>query len=211
MPDRGTLPSAEALAARARHGDAAAAEALLRRYDAMLRAVAHLWFVPGCDDEDLLQEARIAFWQATRDFDGSRGSHFGLYVREKVHWHMASRVRRARRACRGGEWRTPSLEGLIAADGVAADGLAGEATLGATAEALHRLETRDLCEDLWRRLCRKLSPTEREVVLGRAAGQSSERIAGRLGIDRKAVDNALRRARQKAAPLREWFERQMAR
>jgi hypothetical protein len=44
--------------------------------------------------------ARIAFWQAIRDFDGSRGSHFGLYVREKIRWHMANLVRRARRARR---------------------------------------------------------------------------------------------------------------
>jgi RNA polymerase sporulation-specific sigma factor len=205
MPEYGTLTSTETLVAMAQRGDAAAAEALLRRHDAMLRAVARLWFVPGCDDEDLLQETRIAFWQAIRDFDGSRGSHFGCYARDKIHWHMANLVRRARCACRDGGYGAASLEELTAAGSHAA-----ETTCGGTEQVIHDLEARDLCEDLWRRVRSVLSPTEREVVLSRAAGQSYEEIAKRLGIDRKAVDNALRRARQKAAPLREWFERQMA-
>src|SRR5918999_1421725 len=56
------------LVLRARNGDQAALDALIRRYTGFVRLKASSYFLAGGDADDLVQEGLIGLYKAVRDF-----------------------------------------------------------------------------------------------------------------------------------------------
>ena len=56
------------LVIRARNGDGAALEALIRRYTGFVRLKASSYFIAGGEADDLIQEGLIGLYKAVRDF-----------------------------------------------------------------------------------------------------------------------------------------------
>jgi hypothetical protein len=61
----------------AQGGDQLAFERLLRRHQGLLDAQAARFYLPGGDQDDVAQEARIGFMKAVRFYSGGRGSSSG--------------------------------------------------------------------------------------------------------------------------------------
>jgi len=70
---------------------ARSADELVRENYPMIRAEARAFFLPGADDEDVLQEALIAFLNAIRDFNGT-GTFTG-FARLVIRRHLIQCVR----------------------------------------------------------------------------------------------------------------------
>jgi RNA polymerase sporulation-specific sigma factor len=66
------------LVARARSGDGRSVDALLRRYESLLRLWAAEFFLPGGGEDDLRQEARLGLLAAIGGYDSARGSFSGF-------------------------------------------------------------------------------------------------------------------------------------
>jgi RNA polymerase sigma-H factor len=182
-----------ALIEAAQRGDQLAFERLLRRYQRLLDAHASRFYLPGGDQDDVAQEARIGFLKAVRFYRGARGSSFRTFAELCVARQLASALTAAARAK-----HRPLSE--------SARGHRAERTLAAVPdreEPLDQLVARDRLGELVRQ-AGEFSELERKALAHALAGWSTGEAAKRLGLPRRSTDNALQRAKRK---LHEWQER----
>jgi RNA polymerase sporulation-specific sigma factor len=182
-----------ALVEAAQGGDELAFERLLRRHQGLLDAQASRFYLPGGDQDDVAQEARIGFLKAVRFYRGARGSSFRTFAELCVARQLAGALTAATRA------KHRPLSG-------SARGEQAERTLAALPnrdEPLDRLVAQDRLADLTR-LAGQFSELERNALAHALAGWSTGEAATRLGLPRRSTDNALQRAKRK---LQEWQER----
>ena len=84
--------SNEILASRAYAGDQAAAEQLLMQNTGYLnQCIAP--FLPYCEEDDLLQEARVALLEAARTYEPSTGAKFLTYATPGIHSALLAHAR----------------------------------------------------------------------------------------------------------------------
>ena len=68
------------LVLRARNGDGAALDVLIRRYTGFVRLKASSYFLAGGDSEDLVQEGLIGLYKAVRDFRADKETSFRSFA-----------------------------------------------------------------------------------------------------------------------------------
>ncbi|WP_179395863.1 sigma-70 family RNA polymerase sigma factor [Lacticaseibacillus absianus] len=74
--------------------DSVAFERLFRQYLPLVGNTVRQFYLIGFEQEDWLQEARIALLKTVGRYDGSRGSKFGPYYRLVLRSHYRSLLRR---------------------------------------------------------------------------------------------------------------------
>ena len=187
------------LVVKARNGDDAALDALIRRYTGFVRMKASSYFLAGGDSEDLVQEGLIGLYKAVRDFRPTR--------------RRRSALRRALRdaADHHGDQDGDPLQARAAqhvrlvqphTGGARPD---GECTLG---DALPGPNVNDpvVCvisteelQSLVFCLGSGLSQLEADALRLYLEGSSYEEMAEELGCDTKTIDNALQRVKRKVS------------
>ena len=175
----------ERLALAAQRGDASAAEALLEKYKNMVRGIARRFFLAGGDAEDLVQEGMIGLYAAVTDFREGAGS-FSAFARVCVQRRILSAVRRAARK------KHAPLNTSVPFP-------AAEQEPSADPEAL--LISGEEWGEFLRSLESALSPAEHRALLLYMEGMSVAEIAAREGRSAKSCENAVQRAKKKAAAL----------
>src|SRR5919106_930786 len=143
----------------AQRGDELAFERLLRRHQGLLDAQASRFYLPGGDQDDVAQEARIGFMKAVRFYSGGRGSSFRTFAELCVSRQLASALTAARRA------KHPPLS-------ESARGRQAERTIAAVRdreEPLDRLVAQDRLRDLVRQ-AGEFSELERNALAHSLAG-----------------------------------------
>jgi RNA polymerase sporulation-specific sigma factor len=177
----------EVLVISAQRGDTRSFDELLRRYKSRVRTKSRGNVPPGLEREDILQEGMIGLFKAIRDYSPASGAPFGAFADMCVERQITTAIRSAMR-----KKHTP-LNLSLPLD-------ASEATEDNDLMRDHKAVNplRSLIDKEEFKQARK-TLTEREAaVLGlRLNGKSYQAISNSLGISAKAVDNALRRARQK--------------
>src|SRR5437762_548252 len=68
------------LVLRARNGDGAALDVLIRRYTGFVRLKASSYFLAGGDSSDLVQEGQIGLFKAVRDFRPDKETSFRSFA-----------------------------------------------------------------------------------------------------------------------------------
>ena len=68
------------LVLKARNGDGAAMDALIRRYTGFVRLKASSYFLAGGDSDDLIQEGLIGLYKAVRDFRPDKETSFRSFA-----------------------------------------------------------------------------------------------------------------------------------
>ena len=68
------------LVVKARNGDSAAMDHLIRRYTGFVRLKASSYFLAGGDGEDLVQEGLIGLYKAVRDFRHDKETSFRSFA-----------------------------------------------------------------------------------------------------------------------------------
>jgi RNA polymerase sigma factor (sigma-70 family) len=168
---------------RARAGDPAAMEWLLRRYEPLLRKhVRRLyqriaWTGSSLDLDDLIQETRTIFLELLRDYDPQRHVPFGLYIMVKLGWRAVNFAREERlRLRRELVYDHHVLQQVLAED--------------------ERLATRTPEDDvLLAEGVRRLTPRQRHVfILHNLQGKSTTEVGALLGLTPREV----RRLRERA-------------
>ncbi len=169
----------------ARNGERKAFEKLFAAYRPLLRRAVLLYSRPDSPflgEDDLAQEASIAFYRAVMSFDLDREDvTFGLYARRCVNNRLLSAIRYAGRRGRYSETipefilsSSDPLEGFLAKERVQ--------SLREGAESL-------------------LSPYENKIFTLLSAGGTAEEIASVTGRSPKSVRNAVCRIRAKLETL----------
>jgi len=182
----------EEAVARAKRGDIAGLEALVRAHQ--LRAVRTAYLIVGDRSvaEDIAQQAFLRAYQRIDQFDASRPF---------APWFLRIVANDALKAVERGQ-RTVSLDASDEAAGVAAlaDLLADPA-----AGPAERLEEAERAEAVWRAVQRLPAAQRAAVVLHYYAGLSTAEVAGRVGDPAPTVRWRLHAARKRLAGwLREW-------
>ena len=186
-----------ALLQAAQRDDQRAQEELLRRYEPLVRAAASRLHPPcGCDRRDLAQDGQIGLLAAIRAWKPGRGP-FRPFAACCVRNHLT----KALAAARAPNHRLLDYALL----------LGRPAPESETDAVLHRLPStnpRDdpvamlLVHDHLDRLLAAvatLTAKERDALAGALAGKSCRQLAAEYGWTIKAVERALRRARDKLA------------
>ena len=87
----------EALCSLAASGDRIAEEALVMRYNRLVRVCARPYFLAGGDSEDLIQEGMVGLLNAIREYDPGKGSSFRTYAETCIRNRILSAIRAAAR------------------------------------------------------------------------------------------------------------------
>ena len=167
MDDR-TLPITSAAA-----GDQEAFAAIMRRMTPLIHAQIRSCRTDGTEDEDLAQEALMGLLAAVRSYRTDGGAAFTTYATTCIRNRLLSAAR-----------RSVPIELPLQEDTDLPDPHSDPALRVQEQETLNSLRER-------------LTPLEYSVLLLRLSQCSYEEIARRLGVSKKAVDNAVQRLRRK--------------
>src|SRR5262245_56716415 len=73
------------------------APALWTRNRGLARSIAHQYFIPGADRDDVQQEALIGLWEAARLWDKERGASFATFASLVIHRRLHTCLKAANR------------------------------------------------------------------------------------------------------------------
>ena len=182
----------------AQKGDAMAMEFLLNRYAGLLGHICDKYYLKDGDRDDLLQEARIGFVQAVKDFADNSGKSFKNFAFLCVQRELDSCVKRSNRK-----------KHAILNDAVSFSGNYDEESASDDALLLEVIEQKDMVTpesvfvekenltEMQSILKGILSKLEYRVLLMRLQGYSYNEITLLLQLETKSVDNAMQRIRKK--------------
>lgn len=187
----------EQLAVLFRAGSEDAGNELIGRYRSVVKTQASMYYMEGADREDLVQEGMIGFFKAIQNYNVEKGASFATFAVMCVKRQMISAVKSASRLKHEPLNRSVSLSGTFS------EKYGGKVTLEETLEntqsddpekSILIAEEMDMLESNIRKL---FSDLERQVLSLRLEGRSYDEIAETLDCTNKAVDNAIRRAKNK--------------
>ena len=70
----------EELIRRLRMGETGIIDYLMEKYKNLVRRKARLMYLPGADQEDLIQEGMIGLFKAVRDYEKDRDASFSTFA-----------------------------------------------------------------------------------------------------------------------------------
>jgi RNA polymerase sporulation-specific sigma factor len=185
------------LVLRARNGDTAAMDALLRRYTGFVRLKASSYFIAGGDADDLIQEGLVGLYKAVRDFRSDKDTSFRSFAELCITRQIITAIKTATR------FKHAPLNTYVSFSHTPAGQEDGDCTLGDALPgpgvddpAVCVISTEEL-QSLVFCLGTGLSPLESDALRLYLEGNSYEEMAEGLGCDTKTIDNALQRVKRK--------------
>ena len=185
------------LVVRARNGDSAAMDALIRRYTGFVRLKASSYFLAGGESDDLNQEGLIGLCKAVRDFRPDKETSFRSFAELCITRQIITAIKTATR------FKHAPLNTYVSFSQTPAGQDDGECTLGDALPgpgvddpAVCVISTPGASEPVFC-LGTGLSPLESDALRLYLEGNSYEEMAEDLGCDTKTIDNALQRVKRK--------------
>ncbi len=183
---------------KARNGDSAAMDVLIRRYNGFVRLKASSYFLAGGDSDDLIQEGLIGLYKAVRDFRTDKETSFRSFAELCVTRQIITAIKTATR------FKHAPLNTYVSFSHTpAGQDRDGECTLGdalpgpgVDEPSICVISTEEL-QSLVFCLGTGLSRLEADALKLYLEGESYEEMAARLGCDTKTIDNALQRVKRK--------------
>jgi len=186
------------LVLRARNGDGAALDLLIRRYTGFVRLKASSYFLAGGDSEDLIQEGLIGLYKAVRDFRTDKETSFRSFAELCVTRQIITAIKTATR------FKHQPLNGYVSfshtpagqesdGDCTLGDALPGSAVQEPSVVVISSEELQSLVFTLGT----GLSELEADALRMYLEGSSYEEMGEQLGCDTKTIDNALQRVKRK--------------
>ena len=186
------------LVVKARNGDSAAIDQLIRRYTGFVRLKASSYFLAGGDGEDLVQEGLIGLYKAVRDFRHDKETSFRSFAELCVTRQIITAIKTATRFKHSPLNTYVSFSQTPAGQDSDSDCTLGDALPGPAVNdpSVRVISTQEL-ESLVGCLSTTLSPLESDALRLYLEGSSYEQMADELGCDTKTIDNALQRVKRK--------------
>lgn len=190
-------PDDEQLCALAASGDRQAEEALVVRYNRLVRICARPYFLAGGDSEDLIQEGMVGLLAAIREYDPEKAASFRTYAEVCIKNRLFSVIKAAARDKHIPLNNSVSFGNpLFSGNG---DPLAFGASDGPETDPEEILLSRESFRERLEALIGQLSGFEASVLRLYLNGLSYSEIAAEVNKSPKSVDNAVQRIRRKLA------------
>lgn len=193
----------------ARSGAEEAENELLERYKSVVRQKAASYYMAGADSEDLIQEGMIGVFKAMLNYDGTKGASFATFANMCIKRQLISAVKSASCKKHRPLNNSVSLSNPLSEEGEGNGTLVEMIESDSSTDPERRMlfiEEMKLIEDDGQALFTDLEKAAWNMYLD---GCSYNEIAEKLDRTRKAVDNAIRRAKNKLANLLETQENDM--
>ena len=190
-----TTETDEELQAHAREDVPGAEEALAERYARVVRVCARPYFLIGGDSEDLIQEGMLGLLSAIREYHSGKGASFKTYAQTCIHNRIVSAVRSAQRM------KNAPLNDGVPLEEVLSDESQSLGTNFYQRSPEEQVLARESEKEFISAYSRCLSKLEAKILRLYLDGLSYHEMAGILGRDTKAIDNAVQRIRRKLAKL----------
>ena len=186
------------LVLRARNGNNAALDALIRRYTTFVRLKASSYFLAGGDGDDLVQEGLIGLYKAVRDFRHDKETSFRSFAELCVTRQIITAIKTATRYKHAPLNTYVSFSHTPAGQESEGDCTLGDALPGPSVNdpSVCVISTEEL-QSLVFCLGSGLSKLEADALKLYLEGASYEDMAEGLGCDTKTIDNALQRVKRK--------------
>ena len=186
------------LVLRARNGDLAARDEMIRRYTGFVRMKASSYFLAGGDSDDLVQEGLIGLYKAVRDFRPDKETSFRSFAELCVTRQIITAIKTATRLK-----HAPLNTYVSFSHTPAGQESESECSLGDALPASHvhepavKVVSTEELQALVGCLSTSLSPLEADALRLYLEGSSYDQMAEQLGCDTKTIDNALQRVKRK--------------
>jgi RNA polymerase sigma-H factor len=186
------------LALKARNGDGAAMDQLIRRYTGFVRLKASSYFLAGGDSDDLIQEGLIGLYKAVRDYRSDKETSFRSFAELCVTRQIITAIKTATRFKHAPLNTYVSFSHTPAGQESDGDCTLGDALPGPGVDepSVVVISTEEL-QSLVGCLGTGLSTLESDSLRLYLEGSSYEQMAAELGCDTKTIDNALQRVKRK--------------
>ena len=186
------------LVLRARNGDGAAMDSLLRRYTGFVRLKASSYFIAGGDSDDLIQEGLVGLYKAVRDFRSDKDTSFRSFAELCITRQIITAIKTATRFKHAPLNTYVSFSHTPAGQESDGDCTLGDALPGSAVNepSVCVISTEEL-QSLVGCLGTGLSQLESDSLRLYLEGSSYEQMAAELGCDTKTIDNALQRVKRK--------------
>ena len=186
------------LVLRARNGDTAARDEMIRRYTGFVRMKASSYFLAGGDGEDLLQEGLIGLCKAIRDFRHDKETSFRSFAELCVTRQIITAIKTATRFKHQALNNYVSFSNTPAGQDPDSDCTLGDALPGSHVDepSVQVISSEELSSLVFC-LGTGLSKLEADALRMYLEGSSYEDMADELGCDTKTIDNALQRVKRK--------------
>ena len=185
------------LVMRCRNDDGKALDALIRKYQSLVRLKASSYFIAGGDSDDLIQEGLVGLYKAVRDFRPDKETSFRSFAELCITRQIITAIKTATR------YKHAALNSYVSFSQTPAgqdesDVTVGDALAGPSVDdpAVCVISSEEL-ESLVFQLGTGLSSLESNSLRLFLADFSYEEMAVELGCDTKTIDNALQRVKRK--------------
>ena len=186
---------------KSRQGDRACTNELMEIYKSMVCAKAASMYIPGADQNDLIQEGMIGLFAALQDYDFGRDASFSTFAELCVARQLYTAVTAYNRK------KHQPLNSYISLNEPAKDGREDETDFADRLQRSVRMLSLQTPEDIVidqenvykieRVIESELSEMEKNVLDLHMMEVSYEKISGVLNCSVKSVDNALQRIKTK--------------
>src|SRR2546423_4073173 len=186
------------LVLRARNGDGAALDVLIRRYTGFVRLKASSYFLAGGDSEDLVQEGLIGLYKAVRDFRADKETSFRSFAELCVTRQIITAIKTATRFKHAPLNTYVSFSHTPAGQESDSECTLGDALPGPSVDdpSICVISTQEL-QSLVFCLGTGLSRLESDALRLYLDRLSYEQMAEDRDCDTKTIDNALQRVKRK--------------
>ena len=178
----------EELIRRLRDGDGSVMDYLMEKYKDLVRRKARSMYLPGADQEDLIQEGMIGLFKAVRDFQPGREATFATFARMCIDRQIYSAIQNSNRQ------KHLPLNSYVSLNQEDESSPIWELSVENPEEIIIDQET---TRDLQQKISDYLSPMENKVLDLYLKGEGYVEIGRILGKSPKSIDNALQRIRAK--------------
>lgn len=170
--------------------DKTAVEELLTKYKSLVLTIARRYFIVGGELDDLMQEGMIGLYKAINNFDENKNASFKTFATLCIKRQIQTAIRKAN-----------TNKNKVFCELFDNEQLAILEKPSNRENPEKNIISRENYNHLNQVINQTLSKMEKSVLREYLAGKSYEQIAQILQLQKKSVDNALNRIRQKLSHL----------
>jgi RNA polymerase sporulation-specific sigma factor len=185
-----------------------ALDVLIKRYKNVILSKSLLFYISNAQErDDILQEAYLGFLSSIRDFDRNKGSFYAfanVCIQRHIYTYIKALNRNKHKILKG----AVSLESTLNKDQEFAERRLEEylehSKISSNIPSISSYLSSDEIasvnfdyKDKRKKILKKLTPIEKEILKYRSIGYSYKEIADKIGKSIKSVDNAIQRIKRK--------------
>lgn len=176
-------------------GEDYALAVMLERYKGFIRLKAKTYYLVGSSREDVLQEARIGFYKAMRDYRHEKATSFRSFAELCMTRQIITAIKSATRQKHNAINNYVSFSKTAFGD--ESDRTLIEILATNTHDPADLFSEQETLESIKKIIRDKLSPLEKQVLSGYFDGHTYQEMADMMERPIKSIDNALQRVKRK--------------